>query len=140
MEKWPLLDHKHGLTPWKNVNFSIFWTSCFYSPERRFFLLEYPKRHFTGLYYLQKKLEKWPFLDHKHGLTPWKNVNFSSFWTSCFYTLKRRFFLLEYPKRHIPGNYCLQKKVGQIAIFGTKPWVNSFKKNVNFSTLNFLFI
>ena len=58
----------------------------------------------------------------------WKNVNFSTFWTSCFYSLERRFFVLEYRKRHFPGLNCLKKKVGKMALFGPKPWVNPFGK------------
>ena len=30
----------------------FFWTSCFYSLEKRFLVLEYAKTHFPGLYYL----------------------------------------------------------------------------------------
>ena len=56
------------------------------------------------------------------------NVNFSTFWTSSFYSLNRRFFVLEYHKRHFPGLYCLKKKIGKMAIFGPKPWVNPFGK------------
>ena len=62
----------------------------------------------------------------------WKNVNFSTFWTSCFYSLERCFFVLEYDKRHFPGLYCLKKKVGKMAIFGPKPWVNPFGKMSSF--------
>ena len=57
-----------------------------------------------------------------------KNVNFSTFWTSCFYSLERRFFVLEYRKRHFPGLHCLKKKVEKMAIFGPKPWVNPLGK------------
>ena len=129
MEKWPFLDQNHGKPLWKNVNFSSFWSSCFYSVQRRFFVLEYPKRHFRGLHCLTKKLEKWTFLDQNHGLTPFrKNVNFSSFWTFCFYSLERRFFVLEYRKIHFSGLNFLKKKVGILAIFGPKPWVNPFWK------------
>ena len=63
------------------------------------------------LYYIALKeiLKKWSFLDQNHGLTRLKK---------CFYRLQRRFFHLEYPKRHFPGLYCLKKKVGKMAIFG----------------------
>ena len=44
------------------------------------------------------------------------------------FVLGRRFFVLEYHKRHFPGLYCLKKKVGKMAIFGPKPWVNPFEK------------
>ena len=54
MEKWPILDQNHGLTLWKNVNFFSFRTSSFYRLEKPFFLLEYRKRHFPGLYCLKK--------------------------------------------------------------------------------------
>ena len=56
-----------------------------------------------------------------------KNLNFSTFSTSCFYSLESRFFVLEYRKTHFPWLYC-QKKVGKVAIFGPKPWVNLFGK------------
>ena len=46
----------------------------------------------------------------------------------CFNSLERRFNVLEYHKRHFPGLYCLKKKVGKMAIFGPKPWVNPFGK------------
>ena len=76
-----------------------------------FFVLECRERHFHGLYWLKIKFEKWLFLDQNHGLTPWKNVNFSSFSTCCFYRLERRFYVLEYRKRHFPGLYWLKKKI-----------------------------
>ena len=120
--------------PWTNrfekmSIFKLFWTCCFYSLERRFSVVEYRKRDFPGLNCLkQKKLEKWLFLDQKCGWPLWNNVSFSTLWTSSFYSLERRFYVLEYCKRHFPGLYCLKKKVGKMAIFGPKPWVNPFKK------------
>ena len=37
--------------------------------------------------------------------------------------------VLQYRKRLFPGLYCLKKKkVGKMAIFGPKPWVNPFGK------------
>ena len=71
------------------------------------------------------------------GPKPWVNPLgkmsvFSTFWTSCFYSLQRRFFVLEYHKRHFPGLYCLKKKVEKMAIFEPKPWVNPFGKMSNF--------
>ena len=36
--------------------------------------------------------------------------------------------VLEYRKRHFPGLYCLKRKVGEMTIFGAKPWVNPFGK------------
>ena len=121
LDKWPFLDQNHGLTPWKNVNFSTFCTSCFYSLERRFSTLEYRKRHFSLLYFLKKKnFEKWPFLDQNHELTVWGNVNFSTYGISCFNSLERRIFALKYRKRDIPGPNCPQKKFSKNDHFWTK--------------------
>ena len=121
-----------GQKPWelcKNVNFSIFWTSCFYSVERRLFVVEYRKRHFPFLYRLRKKVGKMVSFGQKPWVNPFGKMSlFRLFWTSCFYSLERRFFVLEYHKRHFPGPYCLKKKVGKMAIFGQQPWVNPFAK------------
>ena len=96
-----------------------------------------------------KKLEKWPFLEQNHGLTSlekfpfstfwtWTwNVSFSMFWIFCFYSLERRFLVVKYRKRHFPGLYCLKKKVGKMAIFGPKPWVNVFGKMSIFRLFEF---
>ena len=46
--------------------------------------------------------------------------------------------VLEYRKRHFTGLYCLKlvlKKVGKMAFFGPKPWVNPFGK----MSISFLF-
>ena len=76
----------------------------------------------------KKKLEKWPYLDQNHGLTPLEKLQF------CFYSLERRFFVLQYRKSHFPNLYCLKKKVGKMLTFGPKPWVNPFGKISTFST------
>ena len=41
---------------------------------------------------------------------------------------KTRLFVLDHRKSHFPKQYCLTKKVGKMAIFGPKPWVNPFGK------------
>ena len=60
------------------------------------------------------------------GPKPWVNPFgkmsiFRFFLTSCFYSVERRFFVLEYRKRHFPCLYCLKKQVKIIVIFGQKP-------------------
>ena len=67
------------------------------------------------------------------GPKPWVNPFgkmsiFRPFGTSCFYSLERRFFDVEYRKRHFPCLYWLKKKVGKMAIFVVKPWKNGKKK------------
>ena len=64
-----------GPKPWINPfgkmsNFRLFELLVFFGLKRLFYVLEYRKRHFPGLYYLKKKIEIWSFLDQNHGLTP----------------------------------------------------------------------
>ena len=125
----------------KNVNVSTFWRSCFYSLERRFSFPEYRKRHFPGLYCLKKKkLEKWPFLDQNYGLTPLKKCNFSTFHSSCFYSLERRFFDVEYRKRHFPCLYWLKKKLKKWPFLELNHGLTTFEKYQFIDLLNLLFL
>ena len=122
MEKWPFLDQNHKLTLWKNVNFSTVWISGFCSLETRFLVLEYHKRHFPGLYCPNKKVRKTAIFGPKPWVNPCGKMRiFRFFLTSCFYSLERRFSVLEYQKSHFPCLYCLKKKVGKMAFFGPKP-------------------
>ena len=114
--KWPFLSKNHGITPLEKWQFSTFSTSCFHSLERRFFLREYRKTYFSGLYCLKKKVEKMAFFGPKPP--------FFTFW---FFASDRRFFVLEYRKCHFPGPYCLQQRNCKNGHFSTNPWVNPFR-------------
>ena len=62
---------------------------------------------------------------------PWVNPFgkmsiFGLFELLVFIGQKSPSFVLEYLKKHFPGLHCLKKKVGKMAIFGPKPWVNPF--------------
>ena len=93
LEKWPFLDQNHGLAPLEKWQFFDFLNFFFYSLDRRFFVLEYRKRHFPGLFCpKKKKLEKWSFFDQNHGLTPLEKWQFFDFFNFFFYSLDRRFF------------------------------------------------
>ena len=58
----------HGLTPLEKWQFFDF-LNLFYSLERPFFVLEYRKTHFRGLYCLKKVVEKMANFEPK----PWVN-------------------------------------------------------------------
>ena len=67
------------------------------------------------------------------GPKPWvnpfrKTLIFKKFSTSCFSSLERRFFVLEYRKSGFPNLHCLKRKVGKMAKLQPKPWVNPFGK------------
>ena len=140
MEKWPFLDQYQFFFRKMSI-FRLFWTSCFYSLERRFFVLEYHKRQFPGLYSLKKKSWKnGHFWTKTMGCPLWKNVNFSTVWTSCFYSLESPFLLLEYHERHFSGLYCLKKKVGKWQFLEQNDGLNALEKCQFFDFLIFLFL
>ena len=73
------------------------------------------------------------------GPKPWVNplermLIFRLLELLVFLALKGVFFVLEYRKRYFPGLCCLKRKVGKMAIFEPKPWVNTFGKVSNFLT------
>ena len=92
LEKWPFLDQYYGLTHFEKYKFFDFLKFLFLQPKRRFFVLQYRKRHFPGLYCLKKKLEKWPFLDQNDGLTPLKKCHIFGFLNVVFLQPRKGFF------------------------------------------------
>ena len=148
--KMAIFGPKPWINPlWKMSTFRLFKVLVLFGLERRFFGPEYRKKHFTALYCIKKKFQKWPllekkaffwrilrkkkgrkwpFLDQNHGLTPLEKCQFSYLMTSCFYSLERRFFVLKYRKGHYPMVWCLKKKVAEMPIFGPKPWVKHMEK------------
>ena len=83
---------------------------------------------------LKKKMEKWWFLDQNHGWTPFEKCQFFNFLNLFFYSLERRFSVVEYRTGHFPMLYCRKKKDGKMAIFRPKPWINPFEKMSIFLT------
>ena len=80
---------------WRNVNLSTFWTSCFYSLERRVFFLEYRRRHFPALYCFQKKLEKRPFFDQN------QNPDLLDFFKTLYFWSKKHSVLFRISKKDL---------------------------------------
>ena len=139
-----------GPKPWVNFFgkmsiFRLFELVVFLAQKGFFLVLEYHKRHFPCLYCLKNKNWKnghfW-YQNHGFGQKPWKNINFSTFGTCSFYSLERRFLVLEYHKTHFSGLYCLKKKVGKMVVFGPKPWVTvtPFEIWQFFDLFNLLFL
>ena len=62
-------------------------------------------------------MEKWPFFDQKHGLTPLEKSQFFDFLNLFFYRLEWNFLALEYCKTQFPGLYYLKKRHGKMATF-----------------------
>ena len=139
MEKWPFLDQNLGLTLLEKSQFFVFKTSIFYSLERCFFVLVYRKRHFPGLYCLKKKVRKMAIFGPSTWVNPFgKMAIFSTFWTSCFYNLERRFFVLDYRKRHFPCLYCLKKKLEKWSFLVQNHGLTLFRKMAIFRIFQLL--
>ena len=132
-----------GLKPWvkpfgKMSIFRLFKLLVFMAQKGVFFfVLEYHRIHFPGLYCLKKKLEKWPFLDQNKGLTPLEKCYFFDFLNFLF-NVEYRIQNIEHSSQNTFPQSILRKKkkVGKMAICGPKPWVNPLWKNVNFWTLS----
>ena len=130
-----------GLKPWKYVNISTFWTSSFYRLERRFFVLQSYKGLFPGLYWLKKERLKNGHFWTKPWRNPfWKMSIFRRFKLLVFYSLERRFFVLEYHERYFPGLYCLKKKLEKWPFLHQNNGLTPLEKCQFFDFLNLLFL
>ena len=76
----------------------------------------------------------------KPWVNPFKKCQFFGFLNFFFLKPRKAFFVLEYHKTYFPGLYCLKRKVGKMAIFGTKPWAKPFGKKSIFDCFNFLLL
>ena len=108
--------------------FATVLTCSLYSPKTHFFLLEYRKTNFPGLFCQNKNMEKVQIFDKNHLLTPFQKSTCLDFFDSLFYSLKRRFFFLEHHKTHFPGLFCPEVKGGKLSTFWPKLWTNPFAK------------
>ena len=133
-----IFELKAWVHPFGKMSIFRLFELFFYSLERRFFVREYRKTHFPGLHCKKIKVGKMAIFGPKPWV--WKNVNFSTFWTFYLYSLKRRFFVLEYRKRHFPGLHCLKKKVGNMTILDQNHGLTPLEKCQFFDFLNFLIL
>ena len=134
-----------GPKPWVNPFgkmsiFRLFELLLFIFQKNFFFVLEYHKRQFPGLYCLKKKFEKWPYLDQNDGLTCLEKGQFYDFLNFLYLYSRKASFRSRTSQTKFSRPILPRKKVGKMAIFGTKPWVNPFGKMSISRRLNFLFL
>ena len=111
--KIAIFSHKPRVNPFGKMAIFDFLNFLFLQPRKAFFLFwNIVKDIFLPNNSLKKKkLEKWPFLDQRHGLTPFEKMSISRlFELVVFIAQNGVFLLLEYRKRHFPGLYYLEKK------------------------------
>ena len=127
MEKWPIFELNHGLTPLENCQFFDFFNFLFFLPRNAFFRSRISQNTVSWPILPEKKnMEKWPIFEENHGLTPLEKCQFFDFFNLLFFLPRMRFFLLEYHKTRFPRLYCLKKISWKNANFRAKPWVNPF--------------
>ena len=86
-------------------------------------------------------MEKWPFFDQNHGLTPLEKSQFFDFLNVLFYRLDRRFFVLEHCKTPFPGLYCKKKKdMEKWPFVEQNHGLTPLEKSQFFDFLNLLFL
>ena len=130
-----------GYSLWKNLNFSTFWTSFFYRLEKRFFVVEYCKTNFRGLYCLKRRHGKMAIFWPKPWVNPFGKISiFRLFEVLFFYGLERRFCVVEYFKTHFPGLYCLKKRLEKWPFFDQNHGLIPLEKSQFFVFLNCFFL
>ena len=122
-----------GSKPWVNPFgkmsiFRLFEVLVFIAQKGVFSFQNIIKNIFLGYITLEKKVGKMAIFGAKPWVNPLERCQFFDFLNFLFLQPRKAFFVLEYHKRHFPGLYCFKKKVGKMAIFGPKPWVNAFGK------------
>ena len=75
---------KHGLTPVEKCQFLDFLNFCFYSLEKRIFVVEYRRAHFPGFDCLKKKVGIMAIFGPNHWLNPLEKFEFFEFLNFLF--------------------------------------------------------
>ena len=125
---------KPWVNPFGKMAILDFFNFLFLQPRKTFFRSGISEKTFSCQIKTKKNLEKWPFLDHKHGLTFLEKMSiFRLFELLVFIAQNGVFVVLEYRKRHFPGLYCL-KNIWKNGHFSSKSVGYPVRKNVNSST------
>ena len=123
-----------GPKPWVNPlrkmsSFRLFELLIFVVQKGIFFILEYRKRYFPGLYCIRRNVGKISIFGPIPQVNPFGKMSiFRLFELLLFIAQKGIFFILEYRKRHFLVYIAFNKRVGKMAIFEPKPWANPFRK------------
>ena len=130
LEKWPFLNQSHGLTPLEKCQLFDFLKLLFLQPKKAFFRSTISYKAFSwSILPKKKKLEKWPFLNQSHGLTPLEKCHFFRLFELLFFLAQKGVFSFQNIVRDIFLWYIAEKeKVKKRPIFGPKSWVNPFGK------------
>ena len=121
---WP----KPWVNPFGKVSiFGLFELLVFIAKKAVFSFQNNAKEIFLVYIAYKGKLVKGHFWT-KTMVYPFGKMSIFGLFELLVFEALKAFLALEYRKRHFPSLYCLIRKVGKMAIFGQKPWVNPFGK------------
>ena len=127
--------------PWINFGkmsiFRLFELFVFIAQKSLYSFQNIIKDYFLAYIGYKRKLEKWPFLDQNHGLTPLKKISIFRLFELLVFLPRKAFFVLGYHRKHFPSLYYLKKKSWKNGRFLTK---TPLKNCRCFDFLNFLFL
>ena len=93
LEKWRYLDQNHGLAPFGETSIlQRFELLVFIAKKGVFLFQNIVKVIFLTNIAQQKRLEKWPYLDQNHGLTPLEKLQFFDILNLLFLQPRKAFF------------------------------------------------
>ena len=93
VEKWSFLNQKQGSTRLEKCEFFDLFKFVFLQPRKAFFRSTISYKAFAWPILPEKtKLEKQPFLDQNHGLTPLEKCQFVDFLNFLFLQRRKAFF------------------------------------------------
>ena len=138
MEKLPIFNHSHGITPLEKSQIFHFFNLLFLQSEKAFFFLEYFQTHFS--WPISPMIKRWKNLSI-FNQNLWRNPNFSTVLTCCFYGADRLLFFLEYSQTlHFLGYFSYIKKMEKLGIFNQYHGLTPLEKSQIFDFFNLLFL
>ena len=112
-----------------------FWTFCLYSLESRFFVLEYRRGHFPGLFCLKKKGRKMAIFIPKPWVNPFgKTSIYVDFWNFFFLKPRKAFFCFGISWKKFSYLILPKRKSWKNGHFWTKTMGHPLGNNVNLSS------
>ena len=142
MEKWPILDQNHGLTPLEKIGiFRLFELVVFIAQSGVFFFQNILKHIFLAYIAQNKKLEKWPILGQNHVLTPLEKISLFRLFELFVFIAQKGVFSFQNILKHIFLAYIVQNKnMEKQPILDQNHGLTPLENSQFFDFLNFLLL
>ena len=129
LKKWPFLDQNHRLTLLEKCHFFVVSNFLFLYSRKTFFRSRISLNTFFFRLLPKKKLEKWPYFDENHGLTPLEKCQFYDFVNFLFLQPRKAFFLFQNIIKDIfLANIAKKKTLKKLPFFDQNHGLTPFAK------------